>query len=494
MAVMSVWLGAPATANESDTPGLVPVEIIGTAGERRSLAVQIGTEATIRDLAPGQYTVRAFLPSGEVPTTCTFVEEGEAPPRVVLRPATSAHEWLGWETFLGDVAPAERYDDVTDRTTAPLWMRMWQLDHSTPTSTWRAFGWPPSHLESDLRIWKITLPLVVDEPQILQIGGPDLRWRSVVLPPGPPGTSARLTLRLGPSEGRDGLSIQVGTEDRRFDGLLRYLGGSDQASLGPLAEEVGHLAEQLLHEKTANIFGAVVGAHVLLVLGEFPRMHDWTHNLADWFPNVSDGAILHASRLLREHPDGSWTEIRNQLLEASHRPSPVLTESVNLLHRGLQLISRRRKKDSKVEAAMARTEALAAALDPTATFTTFTGIDPNHPDPLAPTGAPTDDIDVQWLPEAETHLSTALPLLATTSRGDDPLPTPTDAIVRAVVRAREAEDGSWLVTSSGDSTVLDSRHEAESLAVALAKELGPSRLFIERDDGSTTRFEEFGPR
>ena len=58
------------------------------------------------------------------------------------------------------------------------------------------------------------------------------------------------------------------------------------------------MAEKLLREKRLSSVGAVVGAYVLLRLGETERLHDWTSNLFNLFA-LPDPAVIYAEHLAR---------------------------------------------------------------------------------------------------------------------------------------------------------------------------------------------------
>jgi hypothetical protein len=502
MAMMSVHLQS-VYSNEPESPGMVPVELLDSEGRSSTYTLRVGEPLEIDGITPGRYTVRAFLPSGAVLAKAADASIA-VPGAVHFTPPASAHEWLGWETLLGDAVSAPSYHEMQAESRPVLWMRMWRVDRSLgPALSWRAVDWPESYLESDFRVWKLAMPLLPDEPQALQFGGPGIIWRTVVLPPGPQGSKAKVILRLDDRSSREGTAVQIGTvdrrfdvtaqigtDDRRFDGLLRYLEAGDLLSLGRMQDEVAALAEQMLYEKMTNAFGAVVGAYVLLALGSFERMHSWTANLAGIYDAVSDGAIIHATRLLRERPEVPWDEVRLHLLEAARRPTPILTEGVHLLVRGLRLVQRRADTDAEVNTALQRMEALAAASDAPAGFTSFVGHDPNNPDPVAPTGVTVDDFGVQWLPEAAHYVSTALPLAASNDSRDTAEP-----FVRPVVRIRPTQAEGWEVAPFVGATEFefaaveprqfDSRGSAEEWAFGQARELGRARLVFERPDGST---------
>lgn len=84
------------------------------------------------------------------------------------------------------------------------------------------------------------------------------------------------------------------------DLLLDYLqlGLFDDARI--VAGSVDRQAEELLRQKAGDPVAAAAGAYALLYLGELDRLHDWTMNLADWFPWLPDGTVIAAEHRARE--------------------------------------------------------------------------------------------------------------------------------------------------------------------------------------------------
>ena len=469
MADMTVKLGQVYSL-DPDQPGAVPAELIGADGGVRSFSLEFGADERIPDLEAGSYTVRAFLPSGSVLTSGVTVTD-TASNEVSLQPPPSAHEWLGWETVMGDTPDEDDYLEETDPSRPAVWLRMWEADRRNGQAEWVPVPWPPSRLNSDLRMWKLSLPLRPREPMVLQMGGPQLATRSMVLPPV---TEGRVILR---SVDQVHLEATIGTTERHFDGLLRYLHAGDLASLAGF-ENTAELAEDMLEQKVSNLFGSLIGGYVLLALGAFDRMHSWTANLANWFPDTSDGAIVHGSRLLRESADVPWDEARSWLLEAAERPSPILTHGVNLLHRGLRLLLKRNPDDDLVAEALHRTDALAGSLLPDAIYTTFLGADPNRPDSDLDTSSPAAGATVQWLPEARGEMWADLPM-----QGGPP-DSESSGFVRELVVVERGSEG-WEVIGPQFTEQLRTKADAVAKGREQAADLRPSRLVVERADGST---------
>jgi hypothetical protein len=58
-------------------------------------------------------------------------------------------------------------------------------------------------------------------------------------------------------------------------------------------------AEELLKGKMADPIGAAVGAYALLRFADLDRLHDWTANLHEWFPDFADAAAIRGEHLAR---------------------------------------------------------------------------------------------------------------------------------------------------------------------------------------------------
>ena len=58
-------------------------------------------------------------------------------------------------------------------------------------------------------------------------------------------------------------------------------------------------AEELLKGKMADPIGAAVGAYALLKFADLDRLHDWTANLHERFPDFADAAAIRGEHLAR---------------------------------------------------------------------------------------------------------------------------------------------------------------------------------------------------
>src|SRR5262249_41473671 len=105
-----------------------------------------------------------------------------------------------------------------------------------------------------------------------------------------------------------------------LDSAFGTLAGLMTASSLPKARIFVDQARDMLFGKMDNRLAAAAGGYVLLGTGEPTRgaeWRSWIENLANWFPDLPDGAVLKATQLLR-YPDDdkSYDQARASLFEA----------------------------------------------------------------------------------------------------------------------------------------------------------------------------------
>lgn len=379
--------------------------------------IELGSSAEV-DVEPGLYAARAYLPSGDVVQADISVE-GDAPVELELGAAAdeqgetpSTRELLGGQSppplrlatrglngaplpaglrseSSGSPPPEDR--PARARLAAPsTWARLWIKEGDT----WHVgpapdFDWTER--------WTLHAELLLGAGQrLLQIGGDELSWRLISLPPSAPGSSSEVWLTLTEdSVGQDDLAVLAASPNHRAEALLRYLTQGSLRQATVVSEGVvggGVTAEELLRGKMQDPAAAAVGAYYLLRVGELHRLHDWAANLAKWIDWLPDGPVIHAWQILRS-PPANLQDARAQLLEATRRGLPTYTEGLRLLHDGLQLFdAQSRGADRDVAVALNIVSAYAAAADWSTPTTTFTGEDPDHPSLRPVLGAP-DDLD-----------------------------------------------------------------------------------------------------
>ncbi|CAN0281815.1 unnamed protein product, partial [Phaeothamnion confervicola] len=183
---------------------------------------------------------------------------------------------------------------------------------------------------------------------LLEISGKGMLNLYVSLPPG-----NDLKCLVKPAEGDDDqihpIDVTVSTDHYKAETLITLLtnGAIRSAKRLSNADE----AESLLYQKMANPVTAAIGGYFLLKIDELERLHDWANNLANWFPWLPDGAIIHATQLLskKEKTDDDIKMIRTRLLSAAAECIPVYSEGLRLLEKGLtQLWYHSKQQDEEV--------------------------------------------------------------------------------------------------------------------------------------------------
>jgi hypothetical protein len=218
--------------------------------------------------------------------------------------------------------------------------------------------------------------------QLLQPNTPPL---NVVLPMTPRG---RCTLLLSLQAGGV-LTADVQLENTMADTLLRYYSHGMIAQVGSLVgiNSPALISENLLQGKFDDPIGAVVGAYVLLRLGQIERLHSWTEHLFNSFAWLPDAAAIRMEHLARV---GQHTDAWEILQQISERGLPFFGDGLSLVVNRLREYAALSKDDRPEARAMSlpgeKVEALQKLIRPFAAFAdlmkpavTFTGLDPNRP-------------------------------------------------------------------------------------------------------------------
>jgi hypothetical protein len=380
----------------------VPVEIFDERLARvADEVVYLGHRASIDVGEPGLYHVRAELPSGENVSTTVRVAEGEQDALATLVAGeASPRKTLAWAYARQSVRrasgrpseerPGKRSREVLDvfRGVATVFPPAVYLDGlfriQPRQDAWLFvhYDWPlhrdDSVADDDARLitqvkipsadnGEDTFPLYA---RITVLAGPPT-IRIIALP-----TTHSPALLFVHEEGGDTLAestvraLVTGARPEA-EALMAYLEhGSIGAArrIGPVVTEG---AVELLKQKRMDPFGACIAGYFLLRAGKLERQQ-WMKNLADWFAEIPDGAVIYAVSLLRgEDGEERQEEAREYLLKAAERGIPVYTAGLRLLFDCLQFLARERQDDGEVESALARIRFIAAYTDWDAQTTTF---------------------------------------------------------------------------------------------------------------------------
>ncbi|MEV0788650.1 hypothetical protein [Kribbella sp. NPDC050459] len=186
-----------------------------------------------------------------------------------------------------------------------------------------------------------------------------------------------LTVELGKNgDGRPELDVRLLNVEA--DNLLRSLDAGEFGRAEVLSTSQALSAEDLLGGKRTDPIAAAAGGYALLRMSQLDRLHDWTQNLLDWFPWLSDGAVIHAELLARR---GQHADAMAELCELPARGLPVFSTGVSLAADRLRLYTGVWPNDTRLVAALTYLSRFAVAVDFTRPVTTYTCRDPDTPVP-----------------------------------------------------------------------------------------------------------------
>lgn len=284
----------------------------------------------------------------------------------------SPHEWLQWVTpfrSLDHLRPATESGAVSNRRIGKVWMTLWSLRDGR----WEAQGLRPIERQRDQGIQQ----LVVDVPQsphLLQIGGEEVAWRLVSLPPGGP---VRVALTRSAAEEGDALDITVGRAEPDNELIMSYLARGAVVEAGRLAE-AWDAADLLLYEKKRDPVSAAAGAYVLLKNRRLQDRRDWVTNLVEWFPYMADGAIVSAALALQRE-DATELEIRSLIDLALGRGLPIFAMGASVLVETMAAVHRGKRETKRFHAAYLAAQAYARAHCSWGAYFAFYGKSPAEP-------------------------------------------------------------------------------------------------------------------
>jgi hypothetical protein len=242
--------------------------------------------------------------------------------------------------------------------------------------------------------------------QCIQVGGPDVPWKCVALPPS---DSDKILVRPSPRRGGHPLEVVVSSGNLALDGLMALLQRGELQQAISVEKNQARLAERFLFRKHSDPAAAAVGGYYLLRINDLDKLHDWANNLANRFGWLPDGAIIHAWQLITEYRSDRTRFSRNleiareRLLEAIDRGFPIYTEGLRLLRDGLLLFEQQSGGEYEmVNTALERAGEYVAAADWTVPLTTFIGKTPDRPSPSPETGMPDSREGLEYIYNKKT--------------------------------------------------------------------------------------------
>jgi hypothetical protein len=202
--------------------------------------------------------------------------------------------------------------------------------------------------------------------------------RAAALGGGPAGDVARIIVRFGRGKAA---ALTVRPSHPTADALVGFGQQSMIAEAARVASGEAAQAEDLLLRKREDPVAAAVGGYVLLRLGDLARLHNWTKNLAEWFPSLPDGAVIRGEHLLRMHQHVAGLEM---LLALEDRGLPLFTDGLTIAIRRLRQYAAAaprvpNKHSERAARLLIRLSHYATQVDFAQPTVTFSGGDPNRP-------------------------------------------------------------------------------------------------------------------
>lgn len=157
----------------------------------------------------------------------------------------------------------------------------------------------------------------------------------------------------------------------------------------------GSQLEELLRGKLASPMAAIIAASVLLRADRLDLLHDWLRNVADWFPQYSDGAVFWAEQVMRQEkdPQRAVIEATKYLVTIPDRGLPMTSEGLSYAASLLDRLTPDRQimddaTRTRFDEAQALVEEALVLFRPSGLFTSFANFDVAAsapiPDGLAP--------------------------------------------------------------------------------------------------------------
>jgi hypothetical protein len=260
-----------------------------------------------------------------------------------------------------DAAPPDELKDAR----AILW--------AMSNGTWTAM---PDVAFEDLGDCRFTVPARPAGLYALQIGGPRLPWRYVMVPP----SDFVFRVDCGPTSSRldAGVVMRITLGDSGADAVLKYL---DSGSTSDARVVALSLVDTVVDAPVIDPIVAVVGAYCLLRTGGHEPLKEWPNRLATMFPWLPDASLVHAWQLLEQPGVPALDLAQKRLIEAERAGIPIFTDGIQRLYNGL--IAFRDDPETpdadEVIEAVKRLSPFLASHNPATPFTTFYGPDPTTP-------------------------------------------------------------------------------------------------------------------
>lgn len=350
----------------------------------------------------GIFAVQAIFPSGKKQTLIAKTT-ADSETKLTFNLLPEIEIWQQSWAYMAQKRIAPFQKKLADPLFSGVWIRLWRKMNNrweiAPIPNLGDASWEENGVSYSI--------YVGSEMHCIQVGGENIRSRFVALPL-ESSIQILISPAIGPEDAVYPLDITVSSNKWKAESLLTMLMQGNMSAADSMMSDASGDAEIFLMRKGGAPSTAAIGAYYLLRKGELPKLHSWPKNLAEWFPQMADGAIIYAWQLIRD-PQLTGIDIHetvvDRLLEAADRGFPIYTEGLKLLHEGLRFHAKQ-SDYRKVEAAEANQKIAAFALaaefsEPTVTFN---GDHPSLPDLNSAKGIPNNMADLAFVFQIPEHL------------------------------------------------------------------------------------------
>jgi len=326
----------------------------------------------------GRYWARIHLPNGESQSLVFMVtgkdETVEVRFQLDLR---SQHEWLSWASI------GESSELVQQGFDGPamddLWTRAWKYSDEQWSPSLEAVDAVVNH---DTGLYQLELDSSCRDPLMLEIGGPDIATRFVVMPQ--QGFSRLLIITKSGNDlsepADDRIEVAVSLRNSVADNLVRFLSASQSSSDQVSDQDLLAKCKELLNQKAQDPLAAIVGGYFILQHRRDVPI-DWLKKLALLTPWMADGYIQYANALLLVEGSSNVPMAVEALIQASERGYPLFRRGMRLFLDTLRILESV-KAIEQTHRLMKQAELYAqvlAADTRQSAFTSFYGTSPNTP-------------------------------------------------------------------------------------------------------------------
>jgi hypothetical protein len=356
----------------------LPFEVFGSDGELLAQGTASPMHPAVVNVQDESGEVQRVHVVGRPPVgdrVQVTLQLGDGPNLVYLPTGSpSPHEWLQWVTPFRSLSHLRLSHD-SQRTTqlnrkiGRVWMTVWALQDGH----WVATDMRPADEMHDKGIRQVSLDVPAG-PHLLQVGGDNVAWRLVSLPPG---GLVRVALTGSALKEGDSIDVTIGRERASNELIMSYL------SIGATmeAQRLGDAwlaADLALYQKEQDPVSAAAGAYLLLKLKRLDERRRWVDNLVDWFPYLADGAIV-AAALALQRSEADEKKVRNYLDLAVNRGPPVFALGVSILVETMAAVHRGKRESKKFHNAYRAAQAYNQARCSKGAYFAFYGRSPAEP-------------------------------------------------------------------------------------------------------------------